>query len=105
MANSVFEFKEFKVRQDKCLMKISTDSVLLGAWANPAKAKNILDIGTGTGVIALMLAQRSAGKIDVVDIDADACNQAQENFSRSKWSERFTVYHYPLQQFRSKKKI
>ncbi|HEY4800083.1 MAG TPA: methyltransferase [Bacteroidia bacterium] len=104
MSNSIFEFKEFKVRQDKCLMKIGTDSVLLGAWANPTKAKNILDIGTGTGIIALMLAQRSTAKIDVVDIDADACNQANENFMRSKWSDRFEVHHYPLQQFISKKK-
>ena len=104
MANSVFEFKEFKVRQDKCLMKISTDSVLLGAWVNPGKAKTVLDIGTGTGIIALMLAQRSNAAIDSIDIDADACEQAKENFTNSKWSERLNIHHNSLQKFSSKKK-
>lgn len=85
-------------------MKISTDSVLLGAWADPGKAKSILDIGTGCGVIALMLAQRSQAVIDAIDICPDACDQAKENFSLSKWKKRLTVHCCSLQEFYSKKK-
>ena len=85
-------------------MKISTDSVLLGAWAETGKAKSILDIGTGTGIIALMLAQRSSAIIDAIDICPDACTQAKENFSRSKWKKRLHVHCSPLQEFDSKKK-
>ena len=99
MRNSTFAFKEFVVRQDKCPMKISTDSVLIGAWANVEKAKSILDIGTGSGVIALMLAQRSSAKIDSIDIDAKSCLQAQENFFESKWKSRLKSHHKPLQDF------
>ena len=80
-------------------MKISTDSVLIGAWADAKKAKAILDIGTGTGIIALMLAQRSSAKIDAVDICKDACSQAKENFSQSKWNKRLNVHHTSVQNF------
>lgn len=99
MPKSTFAFKEFVVRQDKCSMKISTDSVLIGAWADATKAKTILDIGTGTGIIALMLAQRSAAKIAAIDIDDKSCLQATENFERSKWKSRLKVHHTPLQNF------
>lgn len=80
-------------------MKISTDSVLIGAWADAKKAKAILDIGTGTGIIALMLAQRSSAKIDAIDICKDACSQAKENFSQSKWNKRLNVHHTSVQNF------
>lgn len=81
-------------------MKISTDSILIGAWAEVSKAKNILDIGTGTGIIALMLAQRApSAKIDAIDIDKRACIQAEENFAASKWHKRLHVYNSSLQDF------
>lgn len=99
MRKSTFAFKEFVIRQDKCAMKISTDSVLIGAWAEIGKAKNILDIGTGTGIVALMLAQRSSAKIDAIDIDKKSCLQAQENFAASKWHRRLQVHNSALQDF------
>ena len=99
-----FTFKEFAVRQDKCSMKISTDSVLIGAWVDPSKAKRILDIGTGTGVIALMLAQRSSAKIDAIDIDSGACLQATINFLKSDWSNRLRTHHSSLQEFSSQER-
>lgn len=104
MSQTTFAFKEFVVRQDKCTMKISTDSVLIGAWADPSKAKRILDVGTGTGVIALMLAQRSKAKIDAIDIDSNACVQALINFSKSNWAERLFTHHSSLQEFASQEK-
>lgn len=99
MRNHSFAFKEFVVRQDKCPMKISTDSVLIGAWAEVTKAKTILDIGTGTGVIALMLAQRSSAKIDAIDIDPKSVSQAEENFVQSKWKARLKAHYTSLQNF------
>ena len=102
MPNSHFAFKEFIVRQDKCSMKLGTDSVLIGAWAQEPKAKTILDIGTGTGVIALMLAQKTNAFIDAIDISADACIQAKENFSHSKWSKRLSLYNSALQDYSPK---
>ena len=68
MPNQEFVFKQFKIRQDKCAMKVGTDAVLLGSWVNSPNAKTILDIGTGTGIIALMLAQKISAKIDAIDI-------------------------------------
>jgi tRNA1Val (adenine37-N6)-methyltransferase len=99
MSNSTFVFKHFTVKQDKSAMKISTDSVLIGAWANPQKAKSILDIGTGTGIISLMLAQRSDATIHAIDIDEKSCVQAKDNFSKSKWKKRLSVYQTALQEF------
>ena len=77
MSNPFFQFKQFTIRHDKCAMKVGTDGVLLGAWAGTESCNRILDIGTGTGLIALMLAQRSKAAIDAIDIEADACLQAQ----------------------------
>lgn len=97
----MFQFKQFKIEQDRCAMKVGTDGVLLGAWTplinNPY---NILDIGTGTGVIALMLAQRSqAEQIDAIEIDDDAYEQATENFENSSWNDRLYCYHAGLDEF------
>ena len=104
MSKTIFAFKEFAVRQDKCPMKISTDSVLIGAWPKVEKAKTILDVGTGTGVIALMLAQRSNAEVDAIDIDDKAHLQAKENFAESKWKHRMKAHHSSLQDFSAKKK-
>jgi len=81
-------------------MKVNTDGVLLGAWADVGVAKAILDIGTGTGVIALMMAQRNAEAIiDAIDIDEDAFAQARDNFQNSIWSKRLYAHHVSLQDY------
>lgn len=80
-------------------MKVGTDAVLLGAWVNATTARTILDIGTGTGIISLMLAQKSNALIDAIDLDKNAYMQAQENISNCKWSDRIQVHHISLQQF------
>jgi tRNA1Val (adenine37-N6)-methyltransferase len=99
MPNNYFKFKQFTIYQDKCAMKVGTDGVLLGAWANCENAKSILDIGTGTGLIALMLAQRSNTLIDAVEIDEKACIQANENVAKSDWKESIQVLNTPFQDF------
>ncbi|TAL60264.1 MAG: methyltransferase domain-containing protein [Bacteroidetes bacterium] len=104
MRNCVFSFKQFSVNQDKCSMKLGTDSVLIGAWAKSDKAKRILDIGSGTGVIALMLAQRTKAEIDAIDIEYAAHIQAKENFHASKWNKRLNSFHTSLQEFSPGKK-
>ena len=80
-------------------MKVGTDGVLLGAWVIPGNASRILDIGTGTGLIALMVAQRSDAIIDAIDIDGDATRQAEENFKLSPWKNRIHAINESLQQF------
>lgn len=97
----MFTFKQFTVNQDRCAMKIGTDAVLLGAWTpiinNPY---SILDIGTGTGVLALMLAQRStAEQIDAIEIDDAAFEQATDNFEASPWNDRLYCFHAGLDEF------
>lgn len=95
-----FQFKEFTVEQDKCAMKIGTDGVLLGAWATVKSEFSILDLGTGTGVISLMLAQRSDAEIiEAIEIDGPAFEQAVANFENSDWNDRLFCYHASLQEF------
>lgn len=96
-----FQFKEFTIHQDKTAMKIGTDGVLLGAWIDmPEQPESILDIGTGTGLIALMLAQRyDSQTIDALEIEPNAYEQAVENFENSDWSDRLFCYHASLQEF------
>ncbi len=98
-----FKFKQFTIHQDKCAMKVGTDGVLLGAWTSLINNPNsILDIGTGTGVIALQLAQRSdALTIDAIEIDDNAFEQAVENFETSDWGDRLFCYHASLNEFAS----
>lgn len=92
MANSYFQFKQFRITQDRCAMKVGTDGVLLGAWAPVEGARKVLDIGTGTGLIALMLAQRcSSATIEAVDIEEAAVDQARGNVAGSPWAERVNV--------------
>lgn len=93
-----FEFKQFAIEQDRCTMKVGTDGVLLGAWADVADAKTALDIGTGTGVIAIMLGQRTDDMtIHAVEIEGDACEQAQENMANAPWADRLKVFHTSIQ--------
>lgn len=96
-----FQFKQFSIEQDQCAMKIGTDGVLLGAWSNIEKRPfAILDIGSGTGLIALMVAQRSdAEMIDAIEIDGDAYEQCVENFENSPWADRLYCYHAGLDEF------
>ena len=95
-----FRFKQFAVGQDDVAMKVGTDGVLLGAWANCDGAKRILDIGTGTGLIALMLAQRNTeAEINAVEIDEMATKRARANFDMSPWAERLTVVNCAVQEF------
>lgn len=89
MASPNFRFKLFTVWHDHCAMKVGTDGVLLGAWAQQKHARTILDIGTGSGLIALMLAQRfQEAEITGIDIDPSAAKQASDNFRLSPWSHR-----------------
>ena len=99
MSGQEFVFKQFKITQDKCAMKVGTDAVLLGSWVNTSHAKKILDIGTGTGIIALMLAQKSHAVIDAIDIDKNSFLQATENINECKWKDRINVHHISIQQF------
>lgn len=98
-----FIFKQFTIHQDRCAMKIGTDGVLLGAWASlDHRPESILDIGSGCGVIALQLAQRSdAITIDAVEIDDEAYEQCSENFENSPWGDRLFCYHASAQEFAS----
>jgi tRNA1Val (adenine37-N6)-methyltransferase len=95
-----FNFKQFSIEQDRCAMKVGTDGVLLGAWVDVSDTKMILDIGSGTGVIAIMLAQRNAKAIvHGVDIDELASQQAQENMDASPFSERLHAFTLDIQTY------
>ena len=103
MPNIYFRFKQFTIYQDRCAMKVGTDGVLLGAWARvKPSAKRILDIGTGTGLLALMMAQKShnqATMIDAVEINHPAFFQARQNFEASPWYARLKIYPSSIQKF------
>ena len=97
----MFQFKKFTVQQDKTAMKVGTDGVLLGTWTPLSDTMySILDIGSGTGLVALILAQRSfAEQIDAIEIDEDAYEQCVENFEESPWNDRLFCYHAGLDEF------
>ncbi|RYV00938.1 tRNA(1)(Val) (adenine(37)-N(6))-methyltransferase [Shewanella sp. OPT22] len=97
-----FSFKQFHIDDSQCGMKVSTDSVILGAWAPLTHANNILDIGTGSGLLALMSAQRSQANIFAIELDAQACKAAKVNVEQSPWAHRVKVIqddiiHYAAQ--------
>jgi tRNA1Val (adenine37-N6)-methyltransferase len=99
MPGTSFAFKQFTIHQDRCAMKVGTDAVLLGAWILPNGSKSILDIGTGTGIIALMLAQKTDAQIDAIDIDEDAVKQAAQNISESKFADKIRVSQHSFQEY------
>lgn len=99
MSNPFFKFKRFTVYHDRCAMKVGTDGVLLGAWADVAGVRSVLDVGTGTGLIALMLSQRCDADIQAIDIDEDAVIQACENVRNSPWPEQIAVQQGDVRKF------
>jgi tRNA1Val (adenine37-N6)-methyltransferase len=94
-----FRFKQFVVEDDQSSMRIGTDAVLLGAWINPENRSDILDIGTGCGVIALMMAQKCNATITAIDVDEDSVHQASRNFLNSPWKNRMNAVHSSFQEF------
>ncbi|HBX50255.1 MAG: hypothetical protein A2275_13490 [Bacteroidetes bacterium RIFOXYA12_FULL_35_11] len=101
MGNSFFRFKQFVIHHGKSAMKVGTDGVLLGAWTDFSKSTSVLDIGTGSGLIAVMAAQRCNAFIDAVEIDAPSYFQAVENAANCPWSEQIKIIHAFFQEFAS----
>lgn len=101
MSNNYFRFKQFSVEQDQCAMKVSTDACILGAAASvPEHASKALDLGTGTGLLSLMLAQRYPGvRIDAIEVDAAACEQARKNIEASTFKDRVRVICYDARNY------
>lgn len=108
--NTFFQFKQFTIHQDKCAMKVCTDACLLGAWVaekittNEIASQKILDIGTGTGLLSLMLAQKTNCPIDTVEINKDAFEQAASNVAQSPWENKISLIHDDIMQFNAKEK-
>lgn len=97
---TIFKFKQFDIRQEKCTMKVNTDGVLLGAWSDTTDKTMALDVGTGTGVIAIMLAQKNQNlNVTGIDIDATSCEEAKTNMLTSKFGERLSISNISVQEF------
>ena len=106
MSNSFFQFKQFTIQQDQCAMKVGTDGVLLGAWVDLTNKKKCLDVGTGTGLIALMMAQRTAeAHITAVEVDEEAVVQARRNVLNSPWKDRVEMVHCNFLSFQPNQKF
>lgn len=102
--NNFFQFKQFRIIQEKTAMKVGIDGVLLGAWANISNDKSILDVGTGTGLLALMVAQRSSAIVDAVELEPEAAEEAFINFQNSKWLSRIHLSVCAFQNLKTNKK-
>lgn len=101
----LFKFKQFKLSHHNSTMKVGTDGLLLGSWADVSNDKRILDVGTGCGLIALMLAQRNTdAQIDAIDIDEQSVNEANLNFLTSQWKNRVMAFEASVQEFEPKQK-
>jgi tRNA1Val (adenine37-N6)-methyltransferase len=105
MANNYFNFKQFTINQEKAAFRVGTDGVLLGAYADVRSAGRILDVGTGTGLIALMLAQRCDAEIVAIEPDHDSFLQSCENINSSRWNDRITVFESTIQEFNDIRKF
>jgi tRNA1Val (adenine37-N6)-methyltransferase len=99
MANHYFQFKQFTIHQDRCAFKVGTDGVLLGAEASVSSVERVLDVGAGTGLISLMIAQRSMAMITAIEPDTGSFSQLVENVSKSPWRERIKVLNVTLQEY------
>lgn len=102
MPNTHFTFKQFTIHQDQTAMKVTTDACILGAYTVVQGAKSILDIGTGTGLLSLMLSQRSEAKINAIEIDENAYNQVVMNVNESIFKDKITIYNTSIQEFITK---
>ena len=94
-----FRFKQFEIEDDNSTMKVGTDAILLGSWVNTENIQSILEIGTGSGVIALMLAQKTNAKITAIDIDKDSISQAKNNILKSNWAQQIIAQDISFQDF------
>ena len=108
MANNYFQFKQFIIHQDRCAMKVTTDGCLFGAWVaklvhnDKMKVDSILDIGTGTGLLTLMLGQQTNASIDAIEIDKEAAEQAKENVLNSPWADKISIIYGDVKEFSGK---
>lgn len=112
MPNSYFSFKQFTIYHDRCAMKVATDSCLFGAWVAAetggsqaaGRGSTLLDVGCGTGLLSLMIAQKNKVEIDAIEIDSEAAEQAKENIEASPWKERITIINEDVLQWKRPKK-
>ena len=105
MSNNYFKFKQFTIVQDGCAMKVGTDGCLLGGWFDCSKSKKILDIGCGSGLIAIMAAQRCDALVTGIEIDSNAAIQAEENVKNSPWSERIEIVNCDFLEYLTSKRF
>ena len=103
--NTYFQFKQFRIEQKLSAMKVGTDAVLLGAWSNPKDAVTILDIGSGTGILSLMMAQRTKAGITAIELDKNSCLDAKINFANSTWADRIVLINEDILDFVKKSPV